>query len=50
VRNAAERASAVFAAPFPYIPVYVVTDDVIFWSVTLRNIITDKVSVGDIFV
>ena len=46
VRHVAERASPIFAAPFPYIPVYIVTYDVIFWSVNLRKIITDKVNVG----
>ena len=44
-RHAAERASPVFATPFPYIPVYVVTYNVILWSVKLGNIITDKVNV-----
>ena len=39
------RYSPVFATPFPYIPVYVVTYNVIFSSVNLRNIVTDKVNV-----
>ena len=46
VRDAAERALPVFATPFQYIPVYVVTYDVIFRSVNWRNIITDEVNVG----
>jgi len=40
------HASPVFATPFPYIPVYIVTYEVIFWTVNLRNIMTDKVNVG----
>jgi len=36
MRHASELASPVFATPFPHIPVYIVTYDVIFWSVNLR--------------